>query len=274
MLNKQDFDEIRPYNDSEVNAALNRIIASPVFDKILSYTFPGSEHQKIKMELSKIGRSIDFQKFFVHDVITSILRQTSVGFSSEGFGKLLPGVAYTFVSNHRDIVLDAAILDVLLVDHGHETAEITFGSNLMTSDFIIDLGKSNRMFIVNRGNNGKDLFRNLQLLSAYIRYTISEKKVSVWIAQRNGRTKDGNDLTEPGLLKMFNITGSKNFLESFRELNILPVSMYHKYKSNSPSVRFVFCAIFLRIFSISKYLFFVIVLGLFISPYFTSKSII
>src|SRR4030042_6094211 len=100
----------------------------------------------------------------------------------------------------------------------------------MTNQFIIDLGKVNRMFKVYRGGNRMELFRNSQLLSAYIRYTITQKRMSAWIAQRNGRTKDGNDKTEPGLLKMFNISGSKDFCRSFHELNIMPLAISYEYE--------------------------------------------
>lgn len=230
MFTKQDFEKIRPYNDSEVNAAIGRIISSPLFDKILSFLFPLSEHVKIKQNISRLERSVDFQRQFVYKVISEILNRTSAGLTSSGFSRLTAGTPYTFISNHRDIVLDAALLDILLFDHGHETAEITFGSNLMISDFIIDLGKVNRMFVVNRSCNGRDFFRNSQLLSSYIRYTITEKKVSVWIAQRNGRTKDGSDQTEPALLKMLNYSGKMDFRKSFEELNILPVAISYEYE--------------------------------------------
>jgi hypothetical protein len=230
MFNKQDFEEIRPYDNTEVNAAIGRIISSPLFDKILSYIFPLSEHPAIKQNISRLENSLEFQRQFVYGVVTEMLKRTTGGLTSSGFSRLEAGKPYTFVSNHRDIVLDAAILDKLLFDHGHETAEITFGSNLMTSDFIIDLGKINRMFVVNRGNNGRDIFRNSQLLSSYIRYTLTEKKVSVWIAQRNGRTKDGNDCTEPALLKMFNYSGNGSFRDSFNALNIIPVAVSYEFE--------------------------------------------
>jgi hypothetical protein len=153
-----------------------------------------------------------------------------MGLTFSGFENLVPGTPYLFVANHRDIVLDSAMLQVLLLDNGHLTSEITFGSNLMTNQFIIDFGKVNRMFVVNRGGNKMELFRNSQLLSAYIRYTISQKRTSAWIAQRNGRTKDGNDKTESGLLKMFNFSGTCDFNESFRELNIVPLAVSYEYE--------------------------------------------
>ena len=164
----------------------------------------------------------------MHPLVNSIVKKTSQGLTTSGFEDLKTGTPYLFVGNHRDIVLDSAILQVILLDYGHETSEITFGSNLMTNQFIIDLGKVNRMFKVNRGGNRMELFRNSQILSSYIRYTLTQKKTSAWIAQRSGRTKDGSDKTETGLLKMFNISGSKDFISSFSELNIVPLSISYE----------------------------------------------
>jgi hypothetical protein len=135
-----------------------------------------------------------------------------------------------FIANHRDIVLDSAFLQVLLFDNGHSTSEITFGSNLMINQFIIDLGKVNRMFKVIRGGNKIELLKNSHKLSAYLRYTITKKKVSIWIAQRPGRTKNGYDKTETGLLKMFNMSSEGSFTDSFRELNIVPLVISYEYE--------------------------------------------
>jgi hypothetical protein len=230
IYDKQDFEDIRPYSDEEINPALKRIIAVPEFKKILDFLFPEKNKEEILTGLGNIHSAIEFQKQFMYPLVYSIVDKTSKGLTTDGFEKLPTGVPYLFVGNHRDIVLDSAILQVVLVDHGHSTSEITFGSNLMTNQFIIDLGKVNRMFKVSRGGNRMELFRNSKILSSYIRYTISEKKTSAWIAQRNGRTKDGSDRTETGLLKMFNISGSCDFIESFSELNIVPLAVSYEYE--------------------------------------------
>ncbi|MCX6335219.1 MAG: glycerol acyltransferase [Bacteroidia bacterium] len=166
----------------------------------------------------------------MHPLVYSIVQKTSQGLFSDGFDQLTAGTPYLFVANHRDIVLDSAILQVLLFDHGHLTSEITFGSNLMINQFVIDLGKVNRMFKVERGGNKAELIRNSHKLSAYIRHTVTNKKVSVWIAQRPGRTKNGSDKTEAGLLKMFNMSGGDDFVKSFRELNIVPLVISYEYE--------------------------------------------
>jgi hypothetical protein len=230
MSKEHDFEDIRAYYDEEINPALLRVVAKPEFIKILDFLFPGKDKNQIINTLSQTYSALDFQKRFMHPLVNSIVDKTSSGLSTSGFEKLPTGKPCLFVSNHRDIVLDSAILQVILLDFGHETSEITFGSNLMTNQFIIDLGKVNRMFKVYRGGNRMELFRNSQLLSAYIRHTITKKHSSVWIAQRNGRTKDGIDKTESGLLKMFNISGSTDFIESFSELNIVPLAISYEYE--------------------------------------------
>lgn len=230
MYNLQDFEDIRPYYDEEINPALKRITAVPEFGKILDFLFPEKKKEDIISNLLKINSALEFQKQFMHPLVNSIVHKTSKGLTTSGFDLLRPGTPYLFVANHRDIVLDSAILQVILLDFGHETSEITFGSNLMANQFIIDLGRVNRMFKVNRGGNRKELFRNSQILSSYIRYTLTQKKTSAWIAQRSGRTKDGSDKTETGLLKMFNISGTRDIKASFSELNVLPLSISYEYE--------------------------------------------
>ena len=230
MDKELDFEDIRPYHDEEINPAIRRLISVPEFGKVLDFLYPGKDKSLILAGLSEIHNALDFQIRFMHPLVNSIINKTSKGLTCSGFENLTPGNPYLFVANHRDIVLDSAMLQVLLLDNGHLTSEITFGSNLMTNQFIIDFGKINRMFVVYRGGNRMELFRNAQLLSAYIRHTITGKHTSAWIAQRNGRTKDGNDKTEPGLLKMFSFSGGCDFNESFRELNIVPLAVSYEYE--------------------------------------------
>jgi hypothetical protein len=230
MYTERDCEDIHPYNDDEINPALYRIVNVPEFSKVLEYIFPDRKKEDIIAELKGIHSAINFQKQFMHPLVNSIVKKTSKGLTYSGFDLLVPGTPYLFVSNHRDIVLDSAILQVLLFDNGHLSSEITFGSNLMSNPFVIDFGKINRMFTVYRGGNRKEMFRNSQILSAYIRHTITQKRTSAWIAQRNGRTKDGNDKTETGLLKMFNISGGDSFEESFSELNIVPLSISYEFE--------------------------------------------
>lgn len=225
-----DFEDIRPYNDEEINPALRRITAEPVFQNILDYLFPEESKDEIVAKINEITSAIEFQKVFMHPAIRSIVKQTSDGLTYSGFDNIDPDKAYLFIANHHDILLDSAILQILLVEHGLETSEITFGSNLMSSEFIIDAGKVNRMFIVIRDGTKREMLVNSKRLSAYMRYAIIEKNTSLWIAQRKGRTKDGKDKTEPGLLTMLNMSGAGNFAENFSGLNIIPITISYEYE--------------------------------------------
>jgi hypothetical protein len=230
MFREEDFEDIRPYHDDEINPALRRIISNPVFDTILDFFFPYDEKDKIRKLLSETRSVYSFQKNFVDRLVRAIVSKSSSGLTCSGFENLTPGKAYLFISNHRDFVLDSAILQILLFEHGHNTSEITFGSNLMVNQFVIDLGKSNRMFRVVRGGSSRELLHNSQQLSAYIRYTIVSKGISVWIAQRPGRTKNGNDRTETSLLKMLNMSGRGKPEDSLHELNIVPCTVSYEYE--------------------------------------------
>jgi hypothetical protein len=230
MIRKLDFEDIRPYYDNEINPALKRIIADPAFDKILDFLFANQDKNQIKQKLADTYAIDDFQLSFMHPLVHSILHKTSRGLSCDGFEQLIPGTPCLFLSNHRDIVLDSAIFQLLLADYGHPTSEITYGNNLLFSQLATDLGKVNRMLKVIRGGNKMELFRNSLRLSTYIRYSIRDKKASIWIAQRPGRTKDGSDKTETGLLKMFNMSAGDDFYDAFHELNIVPVAISYEYE--------------------------------------------
>jgi len=225
---QKEFEDIRPYYDSEINAALNRLTSYPQFKNILHFLYPESEHSKIIDLLNNIHIALDLQTKFMRKLVFDVVEKTSTNFTVTGLKNISPEKPYLFISNHRDIILDSAILQAVLNKNNFPTTEITFGSNLMSNPLIIDFGKANRMFKVNRGGNPREILKNSQILSAYIRHTITEKKVSVWIAQRNGRTKNGDDKTEVALLKMLNMSGKHSINENFNELNIIPVTISYE----------------------------------------------
>lgn len=230
MEHNTEFEDIRPYYDEEVNAALKRIVSEPEFAVLTDYLFPDTPKENIISTISNIHTAAEFQKQFMHPAVRAIINKSASGLTSSGFDNIKHGNAYVFISNHRDIVLDSAILQILLVEHGFETTEITFGSNLMLSPFIVDLEKVNRMVMTSRNGTKREMLANFKRLSSYIRHTITDKKTSIWIAHRNGRTKDGNDKTQEELLKMFNMSGNGDFTNSFDELNITPVSISYEYE--------------------------------------------
>lgn len=224
------FDDIRPYYDDEVKEVAQKLVADPLFMKLVNYLWPKMTLAEVKAKMEKVKTSPDFQMEFMHGAIRKIVELSSQGLTSDGFDQLDPSKNYLFISNHRDILLDAAILQVLLVEHGFPTSEISFGSNLKETGFINDFVRLNRMFTVLREGNSKELYEISRKLSAYIRHTIIDKNTSTWIAQRNGRTKDGHDFTQTGLLKMLNISGTGNFTDNFKQLNIVPVSISYEYE--------------------------------------------
>ena len=224
------FDDIRPYYDHEVKAVLNKLIADPQFMKLVNYLWPERTLDEVKQKAKSVNTSFEFQLQFMNDAIHRIVEKSSAGLTTSGFDKLDTEKSYLFVANHRDIFLDAAILQIVLVKHGFPTSEISFGSNLKEKGFVTHFGKLNRMFTVLREGTSKELYEISRKLSAYVRHTIIDKHTSVWIAQRNGRTKDGSDMTQTGLLKMLNISGRKNFIQNFEELHIVPISISYEYE--------------------------------------------
>ena len=230
MIDYFNFEEIRPYNKEEFAAAWNRIKGNEMFHAALSFLFDADEKNKLISEFPDFESTRDFQLKIMHRAIRNIIAKSSNGLSSSGFENCLPQQSYTFISNHRDIFLDSGILQILLVEHGHDTSEITFGSNLMLNQFIIDIGKVNKMFTVHRTGNRREMYDNSIRLSNYMRFAVTEKKQSTWIAQRNGRTKNGSDETQMGLLKMLHASKPHNFETSFRELNIIPVAISYEYE--------------------------------------------
>jgi len=224
------FDDIRPYYDHEVKQVAEKLITDPIFMKLVNHLWPEMTLDQVRTKIKRVNSSPDFQMEFMHSAIRKIIELSSHGLTASGFEQLDPKKNYLFISNHRDILLDAAILQVLLVEHGFPTSEISFGSNLKEKGFINEFVRLNRMYTVLREGNSKELYEISRKLSAYIRHTIIDKKTSTWIAQRNGRTKDGHDFTQTGLLKMLNISGNKSFSENFEELNIVPLTISYEYE--------------------------------------------
>ena len=230
MSETYNFDDIRPYYDHEAHEVMQKLKSDPLFMQLVNYIWPGMTQEEAFAKAAKVNDNMTFQLEFMHQAIRVIVERSSTGLTCSGFENVDPNQAYLYIANHRDILLDSAILQILLVEHGFKTSEITFGNNLMQGDFITNFGKLNRMFTVLREGNSRELYEISQKLSAYIRHTIVDKNVSVWIAQRNGRTKDGNDMTQTGLIKMLNMSGKNGFTESIKQLKIVPLSISYEYE--------------------------------------------
>ncbi len=226
------FDDIRPYYEEEIPAAMQRIAHSDAFPLLAFFVFPDMPLAEVRKKVESFQTTHDFQHGVMYFVNEQIIQRSITEFSCSGLERLNPDKNYLFVSNHRDIMLDASLLQNHLVDGGFETTEITFGANLMVSPLVVDIGKSNKMFKVERpGGSIKDFYRSSLHLSEYIRYAITEKHESVWIAQRNGRTKDGIDATDQGIIKMFCMSEPHDKIHALAELNIVPVAVSYEWES-------------------------------------------
>jgi hypothetical protein len=224
------FDSIRPYNESEFAAAIERITSHEYLPIVINSVFLNTNAEEYIENMKKYKTVRDFQHGFMRDAVENILKKTSTNFTYDGIDNVKKGSCNMFVSNHRDIALDAAILCYVFAINNLECFEVAIGNNLLQGDFVIDIAGVNKMFKIMRSSNAKDLYRDSVLASEYMRHVIKDKKESVWIAQRNGRTKDGNDKTELGVLKMFSLGNDKPFVENFEEINITPIAISYEYE--------------------------------------------
>jgi len=223
----EQFDIIRPYHDHEVKPAIKRLMNHPGFSGVLKYLFEDLDPDETGKRFKSIVNIDQFQRLFSYPTVKNILKKSSAGLSNSGSQALDPKRPYLFVANHRDIVLDAAIMQYLLYDKGFRTSQITFSENLMTDQLLMDLGKLNKMFTFYRGGSKITQYRNARINSAYINHVLREQKESIWIAQRNGRTKNGDDRTQTGLIKMLAM-GNEDICDSLTGLNIVPVSISYE----------------------------------------------
>lgn len=231
-MTQPNFDDIRPYYEEEIPAAMHRIAESKSFPILSSYVYPDKPIDEVRKRIAGYETIEDFQRETMALVNERVIENSTTDYSCSGLDRLSPDKAYLYVSNHRDIMLDSSLLQYSLVKNGFDTTEITFGANLMMNQLIIDIGKSNKMFKVERpGGSIKEFYRSSKHLSDYIRYTIKEKGQSVWIAQRNGRTKDGNDTTDQGIIKMFCMSEPEDKIRAIADLNIVPVSISYEWES-------------------------------------------
>lgn len=226
------FDDIRPYYEEEIPEAMHRIAESRSFPILASYVYPDEPIDEVRKRIAGYKTIEDFQRETMALVNERVIENSTTDYSCSGLDRLSPDKSYLYVSNHRDIMLDSSLLQYSLVKNGFDTTEITFGANLMMNQLVVDIGKSNKMFRVERpGGSIKDFYRSSRHLSDYIRHTITEKRQSVWIAQRNGRTKDGNDTTDQGIIKMFCMSEPDDKIKALADLNIVPVSISYEWES-------------------------------------------
>lgn len=224
------FEDIRPYNDDEVHEALKKSIDHPIIKALLNFTFPKKNPEEVR-EIALSCYSIrDFQTKIIYQSVRNIIERTSGGFTYSGFDKLEPDTAYLFISNHRDIILDTSLLNVALYESNLVMTASAIGDNLVNKPFLLALSKLNRSFLIKRGQTPREMLMSSKLISEYIQDLLFDKDRSVWIAQREGRTKDGNDITQQGVLKMLALAkGKESAIQYFKKLKMVPVSISYEY---------------------------------------------
>lgn len=222
------YDEIRPYSPEELPAVLSELLEDPMFTAIVQNFFQGVPVEALKAKMLSCRNNLEFQKAFIYPLIKQLLAKNCTGLTFES--ALEPSKRYTYVSNHRDIVLDSALLSIVLIENGFEdTPEIAIGDNLLIYPWIKKLVRVNKSFIVQRSLSMREMLESSRRMSSYMHYAINEKQQSIWIAQREGRAKDSNDRTQESVLKMMAMGGEGTPTERLKSLNIAPLSISYEY---------------------------------------------
>ena len=223
-----DFEDIRSYRDAEIQDALKRICEQPRFWRALQFVMPNVPREALMAKLQSLKSCDEFQEKVIYNVLQQIEHTVVASLTSYGLQDL-PDVPTLYITNHRDIVLDSALLNKCIVDTGRHTTEIAIGDNLLIEPWIKDLVRLNKSFIVKRGGGIREQLTNSSQLSAYIRHDITDRGQSVWIAQREGRAKDSDDRTQDSLLKMLALSGEGSIPQRLSELNICPVALSYEF---------------------------------------------
>jgi hypothetical protein len=229
MIDLWNFDDIRPYNDSEVPGVISRLLDEPRLYEMMAWIYRDLSEDDVREMLSDIKTVNDFQTTISGPAFKVITQMTTSGLTFTNMNRIEHGQAYLFLSNHRDIVLDSALLNVSLMEKDYPTTQIAIGNNLLANPLIHDLVRLNRNFIVYRDFPPRELLMQSQRLSNYIRKTLVDENTSIWIAHKEGRSKDGDDRTAAGLLKMLSLSSDKNVEQSLKELRIVPMAVSYEY---------------------------------------------
>ena len=225
-----EFDSIRPFEPEELPMVFERLFADPQFKQVLAYALPGMPFEKVRDKILSCKTNLEFQIKFCYGFVQSLVDKLTTGCDMDVSSVDVSG-RYTFVSNHRDIVLDSGFLDKLLIDNGFKTTcEIAIGDNLLSLPWVKDLVRVNKSFIVRRGLSPRETLVASRLMSDYMHFVIEEKHDNIWIAQREGRAKDSDDRTQPAILKMMAMGGGRgDVVEKLRRLHIVPLSISYEY---------------------------------------------
>lgn len=224
------FDDIRPYNQSEFREAYFRLMDEPGFQDAVSKFLPGYTVDDLRKDFDHFHTIDDVQASFIRRWIEIFINQFTTSLTATGLEKLDPEKAYLFISNHRDITFDPAVLQYYFFTSHWKTSKIATGDNLLQTPLLGEVGRLNKMIKVIRSGSLREKLANSQRLAAYIQYSLFEENESVWIAQRDGRTKDGNDYTKQGLLKMVSMGRDEDLVDKIRRMNIVPMAISYEYE--------------------------------------------
>ena len=223
------YDDIRPFDPEELPAAFERLLSDAQFQQVLGYLYPGVPLEAVKTKMMACKTNLEFQLAFCYGFLKDLMAKASKGFDMN-VEAVDVTKRYTFVSNHRDIVLDSALLDVLLYDAGfNTTCEIAIGDNLLSLPWVKDLVRLNKSFIVQRSLSPREFLMASKKMAEYMHYVVGEKNANIWIAQREGRAKDSNDRTQPSILKMMAMGGEGSPVDRLRQLHIVPLAISYEY---------------------------------------------
>jgi len=225
------FEDIRPYNDSEVQKVLAKYKDNGVFHKLAKHVYPSWNPETINSKIYKIKTTEEFQKVFIYAAIKAGIDRSMDHLSISGFENIEKDQNYLFISNHRDIVLDSTLLFYVLYQNDYKTGETAIGSNLLSTEMVTDIVKLNQTFIVFRNLPTREMILKSKELSQYMRFVLQEKKLSIWISHREGRTKDGNDKTNPGVLKMISMDCNGDKIKYLTDLKIVPITISYEFDS-------------------------------------------
>lgn len=229
-MNDDKFHDIAPIEDKDVKKTIRELLVDPGFIHAVTYILPDIDWVEFSAEMSKYNTKFDFQSRMIAPTVWGLARRTASSVNSSGWDHLIDGKSHLIISNHRDIVLDAGILNILLNEKGFPTTEIAIGDNLLIHPWIEKLVRLNKSFLVKRGVSVRQMLQVSAHMSEYIHYTINRKKESVWLAQREGRAKDANDRTQESLLKMLALAPRPGtFIDHIKDLNIIPLSISYEY---------------------------------------------
>lgn len=229
----QEFADVCPFSDSEFNEKVALLVNEPMFRGVVNYAIPGVDYDIFVKKLLSLKGKDDFQVQIMKPFLETLVKNTTDGLTLSGEENYEKGKSYTFISNHRDIVLDASFLNLGLIGVDRPTTEVAIGNNLLIYEWISILVRLNKSFIVKRDLISRQRLEGAMQLSNYVHFALSKKNQSVWIAQREGRAKDSDDRTQESLLKMLGMGGEgKTFYSRIKELNLLPLSISYEYDPN------------------------------------------